>query len=486
MNINKFRYIFYSILVLVLAFSLYFRSNAKDIYAHIGNFNYQKNNLAQAQKYYEKSISLGNKDLKIREKYINSIINSPLTIESQEKLVQIAESENDDIVSGTAEYFLYNLKREIHNKYPKNYVKQAPYNQQIIHWGKMPITYTFRHTDGVPQNLVKEVNNAFDEWQRVSSCRIIFQRVITPKADIVVDFDTNKLKDLKENSKYVIAYTMPVVYENKLREMDMKFNVYNLNGEYYTPNQIYNTALHEIFHALGFMGHSYDKENVMYMSAQTSQDRFKISDADKSTLELLYKIKPDITNADKLEYEYIPYLVLGDNKDVNYTKTREAKNYIRRAPNLPGGYIDLAETLVAEKQYAQAIKHLEKALSLARDEDTKYIVYYNLSVSYFYIGNYEMTLDYIQKAQKINDTEELHYIAAETYLKINDYKSAIKEYKYLTKLMPQNIDYSINLINIYIKLHQYFNARAEIKNFVKNNPQEKNNSKFKIYGILRF
>ena len=48
--------------------------------------------------------------------------------------------------------------------------------------------------------------------------------------------------------------------------MDIKFYTYAPNGEKFSSEQIYNTALHEIFHALGFTGHSYDKNNIMYMS----------------------------------------------------------------------------------------------------------------------------------------------------------------------------------------------------------------------------
>ena len=64
----------------------------------------------------------------------------------------------------------------------------------------------------------------------------------------------------------MIAYTLPETTSNKLNKMSMVLNLTNIDGERFTPNQIYNTALHEVFHALGFMGHSFEKGNIMYMS----------------------------------------------------------------------------------------------------------------------------------------------------------------------------------------------------------------------------
>ena len=308
--------------------------------------------------------------------------------------------------------------------------------------------------------------------------------------NLTIEFKTGDSKDTPYGTKYVIAYTTPIVYVNELRGMNIKFYTNSPDGNMFTQNQIYNTALHEIFHALGFMGHSFDKNNIMYLSSDSSiysnNQRETLTEADITTLELLYKIKPDITNAGDLEGEYIPYLILGDDKDVNYFKSREAQNYIRQAPMLPGGYIDLAESYVAQKKYPDAIKALEKALSLADTDDIKFIVYYNLAVSYFYIHHLNLSKDYIKRALELKDTEELHYLTAEIYKADEDFTNAIKEYAYLTKKNPQNIDYAINLANIYIKKSDYINARKVLKNYVRNNPKEKNNKRLSAFKILMF
>ena len=177
----------------------------------------------------------------------------------------------------------------------------------------------------------------------------------------------------------------------------------------------------------------------------------------------------------------MPYLILGDNEDISLSKTKEAKHYIYQAPTLPGGYIDLAESLVAQKKYPEAIKALEKALSLADTEDVKYITYYDLAVAYYYINNLEMTLDYLNYAKAIKDSEDLHFLRAEVYAK-TDFKKSISEYNYLIYQNPNNSDYVIKLANLYVKKYDYLNARKVIKAYLKKHPSEKN--KFSNYGIL--
>ena len=141
--------------------------------------------------------------------------------------------------------------------------------------------------------------------------------------------------------------------------------------------------------------------------------------------------------------------------------------------------------MVAEKKYSEAIKNLEKALRLARNDETRYVVYYNLAVSHYYIGNYPMALDYADYAKSIKDSEELHFLLAEIYVKQKNEEQAIKEYNYLIEQYPENIEYVVNLANIYVKKYSYLKARAVIKDFIKRNPKEKNNERLSVYGILK-
>lgn len=479
----KNRIVLYSCILFLLVISLYIRNNLSSIYVQIGNYYYKQNNITNAQAYYEKAFAEGNNSARIV--YVNSIINSPLTIESQRKLVKLAEDNIQDEASTKSKYFLYDLKREIHRQYPGNYIKQAPINQKIVRWNRFPITYTFTNSENTPKEYIEEIEKAFSDWEK--SGTILFTQK-DGNADISINFtNNNKPENLKYGQKYVVAYTVPDITSSKLNRMDVNFYINDPEGNPFSKNQIYNTALHEIFHALGFMGHSFEKDDIMYLAKDNNtlinDIRASLSEADINTLKLLYKIQPDITNQNDLKSEYVPYLVLGDDEELNLSKAKEAKNYIYHAPTLPGGYIDLAESLVAQKKYPEAIKNLEKALSLSDTKELQFIAYYNLAVAYNYIAHKEMALDYLDKAAEIKDEPELHYLRAEIYLK-SDTNKAIDEYLYLVQLFPDKIEYITRLANIYIKKHEYLKARTVLKNFLKRNPSMKNDNRFSPYGIL--
>ena len=474
--------------IFIVIFLINFQSNKMNFYASQGIKYAKKGNYQKAQEYYEKSFELGNTDTAFRIAYVNTLVNSPLTIDAQEKLVKFAEGKIQDSASESALFFLKNLKKEIHNKYPKNYVKQAPFNNKIVHWGKMPITYSFKQNKDVPKELISAINDAFDTWERASSVRIRFDQINSDNADIVIKFDNTKISNAEYGRKYVIASTVPYINNNKLIKMVMNFSILNLDGKQFTPNQIYNTALHEILHALGFMGHSFDKNNVMYITKDSEElfddVRKKPSDADKSTLELFYKIKPDITNAKELKYDYIPYLILGDEKEINENKIYEAKNYIRKAPTIASGYIDLAQSFLNQQKYTASIAYLEKALRLAGNDNERHMIYFNLAVANYYDGNYELAHFYIQKAEYIKTDNDLLLLKAEIFSKEDKLNDSIKIYKLLLNQNPNNIDYVIPLTNAYIKEKKFFQARKTLKTYLKNNPKEKNNKKIKSYGIL--
>ena len=207
--------------------------------------------------------------------------------------------------------------------------------------------------------------------------------------------------------------------------LNINFYIKDINGVYFTKNNVYNTALHEIFHALGFMGHSSYSDDIMYLAKDNEsiiEDNIEEPTiADINTLKLLYKIKPDITNSDKIVSDYIPYLVLGNDEEVTSAKISEAREYIEKAPKLPAGYIDLAEGYVAIQDYPKAIKCLDRALILADTIEVKGMIYYNLAVAHFYNDSPISAEEYLRKALYISNTDEAHYLLAEIYVKQKKY-----------------------------------------------------------------
>ena len=227
----------------------------------------------------------------------------------------------------------------------------------------------------------------------------------------------------------------------------------------------------------------------MYLTKDTKYENNnlhkELSSADIDTIKLLYKTKPDITNSKDNDSEYIPYLVLGTKEEMNDTKFEEANLYIDKAPNLPSGYIDLAEAYVNIKDYKNALKNLNKALQLAKTKEVQAMIYYNLAVVYLYSDEIKLAKNCLKLSMQIQDSEEKHFLLSEIFVKEGLYDSAIKEYTILLNKNPNNTDYAISLINIYILNRYYLNARKTLKTFFKHNPEEKRNPKFNSYGVLQ-
>ena len=478
----------YRALVLLIAIALFFiiEKNQVHIYVLKANHCFKNNNIVCAQKNYEKAFDLGFYDKQARERYANTIINAPFSIEAQEKTLKFLSSEINDSVTLKLEYFLHDLKLEIFRKYAGNYIKQAPFNHKIVRWGKVPITYAIRKNDGVDGFFEEEIDKAFIEWEKATEHMLLFEKS---------DVDPNIIIELKaanpankEQDKFVSAYTTPNVVNNKLLNMEINFYTTDPLGRKISKQQMYNTALHEIAHALGLLGHSDDKDNVMYMindyAYSNKEKKSVLTEADINTIKLLYKLKPDVTNSNEIRGKYLPEIVLGEDDDIVNAKLEEAKNYIKNIPTAVAGYIDLAESYVATKEYPRAIRALEHALQIADTDDVFEMLYFNLALTYFYVDNNELAKEFLDKSIKYENTENKRFLLGEIYNRLGQKDLAEKEFTLLFEKDSSNIEYLIALTNLYITDKKYFKARAKLKEFFERNPDEKENPRFKPYGIL--
>lgn len=463
-------------------------SNLDSIMSFKANHYFKNNDIVQAQKCFEKTFELGLHKSDDREIYANTLINSPITMASLEKMVKFLTYQVEDASKNRIKQFLYDLKREIHKKYPDSYITQTVYNQKVMRWSKNPITYVFENPEAAPDYFVKEFEAAIETWEKATDREILFtEDKINPK--IIVKFNTHNPAD-NDEKKYVVAYTLPTVIDDELKSMTIGFYIKNPQDKFFSKNQVYNTALHEIAHALGFMGHSNDKNDVMYLTKDSMDvyydSRDKLSSADINTIKLLYKIKPEISDDKNINSQYLPYIVLGDDLEISIAKTNEAKVYINKAPELPSGYIDLAESYAMQQDYVNAIKNLEKAMQLADNDEIKNIIYFNLAVCYLRLDNGIMAEDYIKEALKIKESEESRFVLAESYSKKGDTERAKLEYQKLININPKNINYTIALTNIYVTEKKFLKARNTLRQYVKSNSNDRNNPKLKPYGILNF
>ena len=134
-----------------------------------------------------------------------------------------------------------------------------------------------------------------------------------------------------------------------------------------------------------------------------------LSSKDINTIKLLYKLIPDITNSEKINTKGLVYapIILGTSKDISSRKLKEAQNYIKQAPDLAGGYIDMGIAYSELNKTNDAIKAMQKAYELSKTDNEKYISLYNLSAVYMNAGQLDKALSYANEAKKIADTDEI-------------------------------------------------------------------------------
>ena len=112
----------------------------------------------------------------------------------------------------------------------------------------------------------------------------------------------------------------------------------------------------------------------------------------------------DEISTDNLIY---PPIILGSSKQISTQKLKEAQQYVKEAPNLPNGYIDMAVAYDELGKFDKALEALQNAFNNAKTDSDKYIVLYNYAAMYLNNDKPETALEYAKQAQQIINSEEV-------------------------------------------------------------------------------
>lgn len=396
----------------------------------------RKNEPVKAYKVLKKAYILRSKDRDIRYYYVKSMTNVKPIEKIQKEMFKFSQGKENDAAQKLAKQQINIWKLNILNNIGDNYIEQAPFDRNLVRWDikTFPLKVRLEIPITTPDYYRIEIEKAFLQWT-VSTDFLKFEFVEKGKADIIVKFNPLP-EDVCEDGicKYVVAYTEPKISGKILKSMTITMYDKDANGNYFSDKELYNTVLHEIGHALGIMGHSYSSDDLMYMSSQPEMNftRYRnnfqfISKDDLNTVNLLYKLIPDISNVSMTKFEkdgliFAP-IVLGNEKDIGRRKIKEAENYIQSAPDLPGGYIDLAVAYADMEKYSQAIEALRTALDLAKSDSDRYLIYYNIAVIHLNSNRPEEAEKYLKLAKTINANDD----TAELESNLNHAKAAKKK-----------------------------------------------------------
>lgn len=499
-----------SSIILILSAVLVFYVFTKfipNIYFNIGKNAYEAKDYVKAYKTLKIAVRLSHNNRDYRYYYVLTMLNLRPTLEIQKELFAVAQENLADTADLIADNQVEKWRQQIFFNVGENYIEQVPFNDKILRWDvkKFPLKVKIENASStsVPGYYKSEIQKSFIQWQNSTNNLMQFKFVEGDDAEIIVKIiPSSEMNNCKEEiCKYVVAYTVPAVNGDLLKNMTINFYDKNSSGQPFSEKEIFNTALHEIGHALGIMGHSYNKNDLMYMEDTPDEhydvvrsDFLSISQVDLNTLDLLYKLIPDISNTYLHQFDtsqqFFAPIVLGSEEKINSRKLLEAENYIKSAPNLPNGYVDLANAYAEQKEYGKAIKSLETALSLSSLPSEQYMAYYNMAVIYLNIKDWDNALKYAQMAKDSNPQANLDgsidgMIAFIEFQKGN-IQSAKQAYKQILQNNPGSTIDAVNLARIYIQEYNLPQAGKVLNRLVQANPSAKDDPKVKVFGLLMF
>lgn len=382
-------------------------------------------------KFFDRSLQTNPQNTASRYFLTLALTKGTPTYSHQEALYNMANSKTHDMAQSYAKSQIFVMKERLLEGLEDNYIYSAVQNRDILRWNieSFPLKVYFEQTKPEYRDNIKK---AFDQWGKASGF-LQFKEVFNPEeSDIEIKFTPySGAKCNSANCNYVIATTTNTTDKfHRLNRMIITFYNANPFGEEFTKSEIYNTALHEIGHALGIAGHSDTPNDVMYSSnhkvsgvmSAYSNNIFYLSKRDLNTLALLYRLAPSITNSKGWFYEnlYYPPLILGNDEEILKKKLDEYQNYIDKYPNYSGGYINIATVHSSLGNNKKAQYALDKASELATNDNEKYLIAYNRAVMYYNNQDFVSALNCAKDALRIKNDETTNTLIKDIEEMLND------------------------------------------------------------------
>lgn len=344
----------------------------------------------------------------------------------QEKMYKISESKIDDKARQLARAQIVSMKHKLLEGVEDNYIYNAISGKDIIHWNinTFPLKIYTETAGDIPSYYMESINKAFNQWSARTNFVRFTQANNESDANIILRFKDYSSSDCTSaGCHYTIAYTEPELGANSvLKKMVLTFYKTNPRKAYFSPLEVYNSALHEIGHTLGIMGHSDNSSDVMYSNNDKTKDIFAmyrsdyqyLTSNDIRTLALLYRLKPTITDVKSdSENFYYPPLILGSGDEVLNKKLREWENYIKKYPNLSSGYMNAASVYADMGNYDNALNYLTLAEKIDNSAETTYTCEYNRAVIYYNQQKYDQALIHAQKAKALKNDATINELIEE-------------------------------------------------------------------------
>ena len=387
----------------------------------------------------------------------------PPTYETQKALYDIAQLDNCDDASKLAEQTINEMRISFENKIGPNYVDNVLYENQLIRWNKSrPVKYYISNNIDASDAYISLVKKAFDKWQAAGNGAITFREIHSNnEADIVVNF-VNEISTKEGYEPLRAGLAIPTIKDSTLVKVDIKIKPVDMYGNYHNQASVYNVIMHNIGHAIGLWGHSFEKNDIMALDSdyispkREGQEEKPLSARDINTLNLVYMMVPDVINIpltaseyQNLIYHYVITDYPGESFEYEIERLIELlQNDRQNIVNL----VDLAINYSYKRQYERSNYILRKALDLTNNDlNNQFVVLYNMAANYYKLRDYKEAEKFLNYATNLNVDLETDILEAFIDFKLGRTPLAKQKLVDLRRDNPAHVEISLKLASIYYK-----------------------------------
>ncbi len=399
----------------------------------------------------------------------------PVNNETQKALYEISQMEGCDKGSNYADAILINMKKQIDKQVGSNYAGNALYNDILFRWNNNePITYFVNNLNGSSIEYINTIKKAFSIWSSASNGQIIFKETTNSNADIVISF-VDKVGQKEDDGK--IGDVIPVIQNRKLNKVNINLNTRSMQGTYYPVDKFKTVAAHEIGHALGIWGHSYNPNDIMYETGDyiTKVPTNKgLSKRDVNTLNLVYNMVPDVINKPlspltikNLFYHYVITSIPGEDFEI---ETQRKLSQLKHSNDIVE-WVDLGIKYGEAGQYVRSNTIFTSVLSMTvNDKANQFVVLYNLANNYYKMKDYKVSRKFLTLATRYRSDMDTQILDAFLDVKMDRKNIAQIKLMELNDKYPDNIEVALKLSEVYRSDKNKDKAKEVIEKLIKNNP----------------
>lgn len=402
----------------------------------------------------------------------------PLTYENQKALYDISQLEDFDKASNYADDILTNIRKQIDKKIGSNYIDNVLYDDILFRWNTSePINYFIFNNSNASKEYVDTLRSAFSMWSTASNGEISFRESMSSSnADIVINLLNNS--NMKNNDNINQSGSVkPIIKDDVLQKVEIELKTNYPDGKKYDLGSFKIVSQHEIGHALGLWGHSSNPNDIMYYSGDyinAVNPNRSFSKRDINTLNLLYKMVPDVINKpisekeyDNLFYHYIITTFPGENFELEMQRViHSLKNDIRNIP----AWVDLAINYGIKKQYKRSNTILKGILPLSKNNSQfRYVILYNMAANFYKMKDYSSAEKILKMAKIYDEDIDTQILEAFIDLKLNRKDMGKEKLILLNKKHPDHIQIALKLAQIYYFDREKSKAKEIINTLIKTN-----------------